>query len=306
MEQMNDTFWKTSEVRLFDLGCLCGFEIAKIREQRVLKVRQTELQSNDAITSAHFQYRLRPARMYLARHANQSSLAARLPPSPQWGTAMLQDLQEQPFKAAAGPPGALFTQRFANSRLRLTTLVLRRQVGSRFIAAGASAAAAVTAVTGTVCCCSVGGACCRCCAVRATGVLLPQSSASCMPQCAWLSLRRSCSTSAPQSTTLRASRRQARVAQLQLPVLLSTPQLAPWHCDSSAVSAAAAAGGATALRHLCTPAKLRRHTSLSAGSHHFAHHCVSIRHNPPHPRGGPQGHRPLCLCKHGECAGAAR
>lgn len=97
---------------------------------------------------------------------------------------MLQDLQEQPFKAAAGPPGALFTQRFANSRLRLTTLVLRRQVGSRFIAAGASAAAPVTAVTGTVCCCSVSGACCRCCALRATGVSLPQINPAFMPLCA--------------------------------------------------------------------------------------------------------------------------
>jgi hypothetical protein len=46
----------------------------------------------------------------------------------EWGPAMLRELEVQPFSPAAGPPGALFTKRFANSRLRLTYLVLCRQV----------------------------------------------------------------------------------------------------------------------------------------------------------------------------------
>lgn len=114
---MDTTFWKTSQVWRFPpSGNLpVPATVPNCRMRRV----HTPLPANSCPPNSDASL----ARLTLP--ANLTPLLS------QWGTAMLRELGEQPYSPESGPPGALFRERFANSWLRLTYLVLRRQVRSR-------------------------------------------------------------------------------------------------------------------------------------------------------------------------------
>lgn len=142
------------------------------------------------------------------------------PPVPQWGTAMLRELGEQPYSPESGPPGALFRERFANSWLRLTYFVLRRQVRNPSVRPTPTAAAAAATEGSWLCLtcralhAQMASAVAATNAVTAAAAASPVIRATGMPAPRQRPLRimprlccSSCLTSVRQCTTWHASRR---------------------------------------------------------------------------------------------------